>query len=536
MHSTNYSSNPVNRRSFLKKSAMGFGSLASLSVLPGVSRDLLSGPSSPLYSLNPLYHKKLKVLFVIGGAVHESDTPGPCRPGAREDLSPVAEENFHKTNIAERKKQIKKWSFPDVAEILEPVDFKMFIPPKSVEFEFPESEFGKIETQLKEVDLFIVLDGLTGDICIELGKRYNKPVATIVQSEGSLFNYPGWGGWLVDMTAGTRERGIESYLAYNWDEMNRIITQLWIKKAFAETRLLIFTDRFGKSPFGMESVMYDFDSLNEMYGMSFYHATNQALADEIERIAGDPSAMKEAGRTTGYLVDHASAVHMSRQHIKNSVIAYQAVRNLMDRHDCNAFTIECREICPLEIADRFKFTPCLTHTLLKDNGYPSVCQSDVNALLAMMALMYVSRKSAYLGNPAFDPDKNILTLVHDVPGLKMKGLNEAPLPYEIRNFVHEGWGATIRYDFNRDTGSQVTLGRFNPPGNKMFLTKGHIVNGFGMDPIGCALGLDIEVKDARDIFEKMKDYGSHLVMVYGDYTNEIIELSATLGFEVESSI
>ena len=60
MHSTNYSSNPVNRRSFLKKSAMGFGSLASLSVLPGVSRDLLSGHSSTLYSLNPLYHKKLK--------------------------------------------------------------------------------------------------------------------------------------------------------------------------------------------------------------------------------------------------------------------------------------------------------------------------------------------------------------------------------------------------------------------------------------------------------------------------------------------
>ena len=67
-----------------------------------------------------------------------------------------------------------------------------------------------------------------------------------------------------------------------------------------------------------------------------------------------------------------------------------------------------------------------------------------------------------MGNPIFDAKNNILSIFHDVPGLKMKGFDSPSLPYELRNFTVAGWGVTFRYDFNRDKGQVVTIARANP--------------------------------------------------------------------------
>jgi hypothetical protein len=526
----------TSRRSFIRSSALSIASFAAWNALPVAAMQFLKIKTNAFPSINPLFHHKLKILFVIGGSIHDSDTPGPCRSGSREYLTPEFEEQMHEYNFEQRKKQISAWTFPEEVELLEPVDFKMMVRKKNVHFEFPESEFTKVEKSKDEADLFIVLDGFAGDICVRLGQRFNKPVATISQSANSIYSHRTWGGWLVDMTAATRELDLESYLALDWSDLNRILSLLWIKKAFAHTKLLIFTDRFGEPPFGLESVLYDFTSLNDKYGMSYHHLSNQSLGNEIERITRNADEMAEVQKITRYMIDQATRNHMSENYLMNSMIAYKAVRNLMDQYGCNAFTIECREICPLELADQYKFTPCMIHSMLKDQGFPSVCQTDVNALLAMMALMYASKKSSYMGNPAFDVRNNLLTVLHDVPGSRMRGLAQDPLPFEIRNFTDEGWGATMRYDFGRDAGTVATLGRFNASGTRMFITRGKILRGFGMNQNGCSLGVDIQVRNARDIFEKLKDFGSHLAVVYGDYTEEMADLGDVLGFELISSV
>jgi hypothetical protein len=69
---------------------------------------------------------------------------------------------------------------------------------------------------------------------------------------------------------------------------------------------------------------------------------------------------------------------------------------------------------------------------------------------------------------------SLIRIVHDVPGLKMKGLKNEDLPYEIRNFTNQGWGTTVRYEFNNDKGLVVTLARFNPQAKKMLLTTATI--------------------------------------------------------------
>jgi len=39
-----------------------------------------------------------------------------------------------------------------------------------------------------------------------------------------------------------------------------------------------------------------------------------------------------------------------------------------------------------------------------------------------------------MGNPVFDAKNNVLTIFHDVAGLKMKGFDSVTAPYELRNF------------------------------------------------------------------------------------------------------
>jgi len=512
----------VSRRQFIEISG------AALGVGAGLSFQGILAAMMPEKELNPLFHSKLGVQFVVGGMVHETAHEGPCRTGKLSDLTYEAEMARHKSSLDRFRSLYKTWHFTQEVDLLEPVDVLMLVK-KNVEFEMVEEGFGKIEEKIGKIDVFVVLRSFVSDICLELAKRYNKPVIALAY-EGQPRRGP---GWVVDAPAAVRHIGKEGYAAYDVEDLNRMLRLMWVRKAFAATRLLIVTDRLGKAPFGLSSAAYDFDRLHELYGMGYHRISNQDIADELERILHDPDKEQEVASFAAGLMGQAAAVHMSKEHVHHSCNFYFAVRHFMQQNGCNAFTIECREICPLQIAARYQFTPCMTLSLLKDAGYPAVCQTDINALLAMMTLSYLGRRAVFMGNPDFFASTNTVTIFHDVAGLKMQGFNKPPAPYELRNFTVGGWGVTFRYDFNRDKGKPVTIARFNPAGDRVLLTRGEIVDGFGVDQISCSLGVTLKVPDAKGLFKKATNYGGHLVMAYGDHIRDICELSEIMPFAVE---
>jgi hypothetical protein len=147
-----------------------------------------------------------------------------------------------------------------------------------------------------------------------------------------------------------------------------------------------------------------------------------------------------------------------------------------------------------------------------------------------------------------------------VPGIKMAGYDKPDLPYDLRHFVESGWGTKAMIDFTRLDEKTVTLARFDPLGRKIYLGKGEIVDCTGyrkgmlsatrkeeeMNPalvksllasdqadlIGCTLTAHIKVPDAVESMKKLCEFGSHLTMVYGDYTREMHELADMLSLEV----
>ncbi|AQQ09692.1 L-fucose isomerase [Sedimentisphaera cyanobacteriorum] len=529
-------SNCINRRDFIGGSTMLLGGLSlNSSIFPASA--FAQSPNA-MTDFNPLFKKKLRVRFVICGLIHDTAHEGPCRIGSMENLTREADIKKHQQNLIQRKELISSRNFPEEVELLPTVDFKMLVKERDCHFRFPDSEISKVAEDIENTDLLVTLDGFNGQVGIFLAEKFNKPVATVTYSNPERLKNWGRdiGGWLVDMKAGLQHKGLEGYLAYDWEDLDQILKMLWVKKAFSQSSALVISDRYGKTPHGLGSVFYHFDDLKEMYGMGCVPLSNQDAVDRMKAIKKNPAESRKADKLTEALISKANALHTDKKFVRSSVIYYMAIKSLMDENDCNCFGVGCREVCPLEIAEDHKITPCLTHTLLKDSGYPSACQLDFNAMTAMMAMSYLSKKSAYMGNPEYYKEyqgmKNILSVWHSVPGMKMKGFENESLPFELRNFTAQGFGPTMKYNFGRDKGETVTLGRFNPSFNSLLVTKGTIQSGYGMHRRGCSLGVNIQVKDIDDVFEKTQDYGSHLVMVYGDYTQQLKRLGKIMNFGV----
>jgi len=176
---------------------------------------------------------------------------------------------------------------------------------------------------------------------------------------------------------------------------------------------------------------------------------------------------------------------------------------------------------------------CLTHTLLKSMAIPSACEADFNVALAIGLLTYVARKSVHMGNTAaVDLAANTVRIGHDVPGLRMHGFDAPEVPYELRNFTVGGWGVTVRYDFNRDAGTPVTLARFDPTGTRLLVAEGELLGGDGVDQIGCSLSAHVRLRDIRDFFEKQMDFGHHIALVYGSYGDDLQRLARIMGVDI----
>ena len=449
-------------------------------------------------------YEKVGVKIVCGGLVHREAYEGPCRTGDKNSLSLEYERKRAKENFENFVREVEENINKENTDLLKPVYIEYY-----EDFIVKESEFKKLENDLERTDLFLIGYRVPG---IE---RYKKPVAML-----------GKGVTNVDVSAYFRSRGLEGYAIFDFDELNDLISLFKVRKAINKTRILRISGG-EEIPWGVVSSIYDFEKLKAKYGTEVKTVLFDEFFEEMEEITKKEKAEKVYNK----LVKEAVKVHMKKEDMMGSIYFYLTAKSLMEKFNCNAFTSSCFELCSTQIPEKKKFVPCLTHTLLKDEGFPSACEEDISVLFAMAILMYVSRKSSYMGNP-YVVDKNTIRIIHDVPGIKMKGINKNGLPYEIRNFTVAGWGVNIRYDFSQDKGEKVTLARFDPLGEKILLVKGEILKGINFNEISCSLGLEIKVSDAMEYFHKASDFGHHLAMVYGDYTENIKKLGKMMNFEV----
>ena len=444
---------------------------------------------------------KLRVRPLVGFLQHSDVWEGPCRAGKWEALQPAAEKEWAKKMFPQYVGQLK--DVIEQVEILEP----LAVPYLENMTVAPEL-WAAIEEKLSETDVFLVM-------CYRIPKleRYRK--TTVVFSNG----HEG-----ADVCAYYRSIGIEAFNAIDVADLNEILHAMWVRKCVANTRALILTS--GQVPtYGIQSNIRDLEYLRRQYGFEVIKLPFKEIFPYMDRVDE-----KEAGEIAQQLLDGSQDTKVNPEYLISDAKYYLAAQAMMEQYGCNAFSTSCIELCASRIPQERKFTPCITHSLFKAAGIPSTCEEDLNAMMAMMVLMYGAGRSAFMGNP-FLKSPEIVGVHHAVPALKMNGFDKPDLAYSLWAFTGQGFGGKLQVDFAQNDDEYVTLGRFNPMGNKMVVKRGKVLKS-EFKQYYCSPDYHIQIENGRDWLHTLADFGHHQVLVFGDQIDMVCRVARMMGFEV----
>jgi hypothetical protein len=505
----------MTRREFVGTTAMATG---AMTFIPGNISGWFSGPDKIIRSA---IYTPLSVKFVHSGVIHEEAFEGSCRWGKLEGLTTAAETEALKTGLKNLKQEVAGFSFSPGIQMLDPQGIYLWVEKGNPDIMLKDQELFKLNEDDPKTDVYVVTGGLPSYICFRIAETYKKPVIFL-----SSF------GWGLDVPGGMRALGYESFYVQDMTQLNDLLLVFKARKAFHHTRFLNVTN-FDGVPKGSISSVRDLDLIKEKYGLDSHTVNYKEFFTDMDNLLKEKEMRQKADKLADELISGAGASNMTKDEVIHSVNFYLTVLHFFNKYNCNAFGIECFELCSSMNPWNRRFTPCMTHSLLKNEGFPSACENDLSALLAMAVMMYVSHKPAYMGNPDFDLQQNIISLHHSDSPTRMAGLDKPADYYEIKSFAEAGFGATLRYDYEAHKGQIVTLARFEPSARKILVVPGEISGGAGMDGLGCSQRLSITVTNAREVMREMQDYGHHLSMVYGNCVEQIRDLSVLMGFDVD---
>ncbi len=514
----------MNRRNFLGSlGAAGLGTF--FAGLPSASllRDCAAGESVASDWPGELAFgcrgTKLNLKCVMTNIVHSDSWEGPCRwKGA----APAEEAANAQKAFSFWTKQLRQGDIAidtTAVNVLEPVHITF-----KEDFVLTPAQLAKLKGDIKETDAFFVAPWGSSVASYDLAHKFNKPIVML-----------GQGCRQVDIAAYTTSKGFTAFACADIEELNNVLAALRAKKIFRQTRILFPTSR-GLPAVASVASINDLPDLRKRLGVSVKTISYRELADEMKKVLASKDLQTRAEMYADELVSNTRQTLLGRQYVVSSVQFYQAVTNLLARHRCNAFTIECFEFCSSRLPEQWKITPCLAHTLLKDQGFASSCEADLGALLAMQMLMAVSGKSSHMGNadPVEDGD---FTINHSVPGLKMNGFDKPDLAYKLGHFTESGWGTKFIVNLADNETHKVTVARVNPDATGVLVLLGDLVGagGWEQDNIGCSVKAFIRPPKGRsdEFMTKRTRYGNHLPWVFGEYSNRMKILAGLLGLDAD---
>ena len=501
----------MNRRDFMGSSLGAF--LAAGGTAAGVEAAAAKDDGAPASPRDT----KLAVRPVMTNIIHTGAWEGPCR---WKSISVSEEKSRAETGFAHWSKQVtEQLGRQPGIEVLPPVHVTF-----AEDFKLKEGPMQQLVRDREKTDAIYVSPRGSSIGAFEVGKRVGKPI--IVR---------GLSCRTVDISAYTRSMGQEAFVPANDDELRRLLVLLRARKVCRQTRVLFPTNR-GLPAVASVSGVNDLADLEKRLGIRVVRVSYAELAKAMNQALASHSERKKAETVADGLIRGAQQTLLDRDYVVRGVQFYHTITGMMGRHKCNAFTIECFEFCSSRLPEKWKITPCLIQTLLKDRGYASSCEGDLGALVSMRLLMSVSQKSSHLGNTFLRPGGS-LAINHSAPGIRMNGYDQAPLPYKLGRFVESGWGTKVVVDFMNNEEKRVTVVRVDPTATKMLVLKGKLVgsDGWKGDNLGCSVEARIEPLEGRaeDFVRKQVDYGNHLIWVYGDYTEQMQQLGELMKLQVD---
>jgi len=512
----------MNRRKFIKNS-IGV-TVTGSTIVNSLYASNVSGNS--LYDLPPIdipspHLNKLKVKPIMTNMYHTDVWEGPCRFNVVSTKEEIKRANDAFEVFSKELASQDAGLDPTVVDMMKP-ELILFVE----DFKIGEMEYQKIDKDATEADVLYISPAGSSIAAYEIARKYDKPM--VISWDLNCRT--------VDIAAYCRSQGMEAYALNSREERNDIMNILRARKVFTQTRILYPTDRGWPSVASVAGINEP-EKLKDKFGIEIVPVSYQELADEMALTRSSEDEQKDAAKMADILYKNAAHTYLEEGYVARSMEFYNTVIRMMRKHNCNAFTIECFEFCSSRLPQKWEITPCLIHTMFKDLGIPSACEGDLGGLLSMHLLMSLSKKSSHMGN-MFYRENGTMQINHSVPGIKMNGMEEPPLPYQLGRFVESGWGTKAVVDFMNNSEKEVTVARMDPTGSGLLVLRGKLTGSEGWDEDlrGCSVSAFIVGKEsgtADEFLRRQVDYGNHLVWVYGDYSRQLKQLGKLINVDVD---
>lgn len=502
---------------------------------------------------------KLKVLPLLSLCEHLYYYEGPCRFGKGDALKP----GYDRLANAQKEKAFLDNLQAYAGEKMEIMEEAVIY--RTDNWDNHEADWDSITDAVNKCDVVVGSCAIASDDrMVEFATRFSKPIIIAPDSYASNLGVP------AAIRALTGEH--EAYGIWRWDQLGPLLATLRARKVMRTTRVLLAT-RFG-SPVSQSSLdtFNNYEKITAKLGVHFRFVNIHELLDQMtpEEEGGNHTTpgrktldltkadMAEAETIADELMGTAEYVNVDREYLLKSLYAYLTVRKHMDDKDCCGFTAPCPDVCSTRRLNEMKFTFCLTHSLNLEQGIPSGCEFDVNGIISMQALMAVSGKCPFLGNTepvtwasdgrpivlGADPEQaqvlrdrlgddkyNVYFMQHSIAHRRIKD-EKTDSKFGLQHFaLDQKFGATMRYDFDDDQGALMTLCRFSPDGEKLMIAQAEVISGDGYHVPNCSEVVYFRIRNVDEFFKAQTSFGLHMVMVYGDYKQQLIDLAKSMNVE-----
>jgi L-fucose isomerase-like protein len=265
------------------------------------------------------------------------------------------------------------------------------------------------------------------------------------------------------------------------------------------------------------------DQIGQVFGTKVLTMDFKELQAAYEAVSRD-EARKWADRWIG---EAEKVVEPTRAEIENSGAMYLAIRELLQRHNAQAITINCLGGF---YGGHLKAYPCLTYRQLNNDCHVGACEGDLLSTMTMLTITYLVGRSGFISDPVLDTSKNRIVYAHCVAMNKVFGPQGPANPFHIRSHSEDRKGAAIRSLM--PLGHLVTTLEFHPVRKEVIFHQGRTVENVD-DDRACRTKLAAEVKgDIEKLMRYWDQWGWHRVTVFGDLREPVAGMAKALGMKV----
>ena len=253
------------------------------------------------------------------------------------------------------------------------------------------------------------------------------------------------------------------------------------------------------------------DLARERFGLDIRTVEYEALDELVKAKRADPSAMARANEDgEAYLRKGDVSLKTEPERVANGFILADVFRDLMAEANACAITVNG---CMGQIMPVAQAAPCLTLSLLNDDGYMAYCESDFVVIPSGILMHFLSGKPTFFCNPTF-PHQGRTVFAHCTAPRRMDG--ERLEPVKLVSHFESDLGPAPKVKMRE--GQVMTFAMPNFGADHWSGLRAKVLD-CPSHPI-CRSQVEVEILGDWQTYA-MNQEGFHHMGVYGDYLREL---------------